>query len=608
MFRYLSVHWDPTQAPRLAIAQTWMAHLRHRPGWRLVHHTTTTSVWVVGESASGSGTYLLPGDGGVILGRLFKREPRDGVALVPHGRVNLSGWQPSSETAGERLCSRWWGRYVALWHAPGGVTTVMPDPTGGMPCFVWRHEGVTLLFSWLEDALALPGLPLPQIRWPRMADHLRQGDLGATACVLDGIERLEPGQAIDIRQASPQALRCWDAQKWAGTPLEDDTAQLLPLLRKTVRFCGQAWAQGQDRLLLRLSGGLNSAVLASALLGGSDTPEIFCVNYHSPGSDTDERDYAREVAHHLHLPLIERPRDDRFALERVLDVALTPSPVTYVGRMSAADHDAALAARHEVRSLFTGAGGDQLFFELGTWWPAADFLARQGLRRGLTSALLDAARLARLSVWRTAALAARACWGGHDPDNPFSWSSALLGRAVRLDPPPPAPAAPDGPRQTARLPIGKRHHLRMLLQPAAYYDPYLREQAPELVNPLLSQPLMELCLRLPTYRLIEGGQGRALARRAFAPDLPARIVTRLSKGSTEDHLKQVLAWNRAWVRPFLLDGELVARDLLDRQAVEDAFSDRPRGPAVPIADLHIAIAMEAWVQRWHTLAKRGPCL
>tara|TARA_B100001105_G_scaffold238250_1_gene215315 strand:+ start:1983 stop:3374 length:1392 start_codon:yes stop_codon:yes gene_type:complete len=43
-------------------------------------------------------------------------------------------------------------------------------------------------------------------------------------------------------------------------------------------------------------------------------------------SDTNERDYAREVAHPPRLPLIEGPRDDRFALERVLDVALTPPP------------------------------------------------------------------------------------------------------------------------------------------------------------------------------------------------------------------------------------------------------------------------------------------
>ena len=152
------------------------------------------------------------------------------------------------------------------------------------------------------------------------------------------------------------------------------------------------------------------------------------------------------------------------------------------------------------------------------------------------------------------------------------------------------------------LPVGKLNHVRMLLHPIAYYDPYERERAPDVVNPLLSQPLIELCLRLPTYLLTHGGSGRALARRAFATELPPEILMRRSKGSIDQHLKNVLTHNLPMARELLLDGELVARGLLDRRRVEAALSGRPQAATVHVTEIHGHIAVEAWLQRWRSAA------
>ena len=78
---------------------------------------------------------------------------------------------------------------------------------------------------------------------------------------------------------------------------------------------------------------------------------------------------------------------------------------------------------------------------------------------------------------------------------------------------------------------------------------------------MISQPLLELCLSLPTYLLTHGGQGRALAREAFADRIPAEIARRRSKGGVDEHATAVLQRSLPLAREMLLEGQLIRRVL-----------------------------------------------
>ncbi|HEY1092525.1 MAG TPA: asparagine synthase-related protein [Burkholderiaceae bacterium] len=287
-----------------------------------------------------------------------------------------------------------------------------------------------------------------------------------------------------------------------------------------------------------------------------------------------------------------------FRIERVLQIARMPNPVAYVGGMNTAT-DARLASAHAASAMFTGAGGDALFYELPRWWPAADYLHDNGLDAGLPAAALDAARLGKLSVWRTLALAVRERMR---PDlsarlprmqHPLldrDWISAHADDQRYMH-----PALPEG---ALLLPIGKYMQTVALMHPVGYYDPFEQALAPELVYPLLSQPLVELCLRLPTYVLAHGGRGRALARSAFAADLPPQIANRRSKGGMEEHIKAVLDTNIDLVRDLLLEGELSRRGILDRRKVDELLSGRPTTLTCSPSQIHGLVAVEAWLSRW----------
>jgi asparagine synthase (glutamine-hydrolysing) len=103
---------------------------------------------------------------------------------------------------------------------------------------------------------------------------------------------------------------------------------------------------------------------------------------------------------------------------------------------------------------------------------------------------------------------------------------------------------------------------------------------------------------LPTYLLTRGGRGRALARRAFASELPVQIATRRSKGGMEEHLKEILNSNLEFARGVLVNGQLVSRGLLDRAAVEAVLSGAPTTLPGSLGHIHTFIGIELWLGRW----------
>lgn len=290
-------------------------------------------------------------------------------------------------------------------------------------------------------------------------------------------------------------------------------------------------------------------------------------------------------------------RDPGFRIECILQAARMPDPVFYVGRMNA-HTDAALASSYAAPALFTGAGGDAVFYEMLQWWPAADYLQVQGLDAGFPGAAMDAARLGRVSVWRAIA-SALSEWFRHDvlARRP-SGTSELLSRDAQQHALDLARFAHPALRGADQLPIGKFMQTVALMHPVGCYDPLEKEAAPQIVHPLLSQPLVELTLQLPTYVLIRGGHGRALARQAFANELPPQIASRRTKGGMEEHLKTILSANLEFVRSMVLEGQLARRGLLDRAKLEELLSGRPTALIGSMSQIHGLVAVEAWLDRW----------
>jgi len=595
MFRFIAIAWDPSRARACATAERLRNPCQDRIDWEPVLLRPGLQVFTRGAAPGANEAIHLQGGLGVVLGKLFRRGD---LTTTPPRHLALTAAESRTilESEGRALVDDFWGRYVAIFQTASGSTHVLRDPSGALPCFRIHHEGASIVFSWLEDALAVIGSMRPwSVQWDAFKAFLLGGKLAGRQTSLAGVLQILPGESIDLHDQGSVLL--WNALDWSRAASNCSADEAVQRIRQHVIACTRGWASCYDSLLVRLSGGVDSSILFSCLGPGRTLADVIGVNYYSEGSDSDERIYARLTAARVGRDLIERQRDPTFDLGQVLRAARTCEPVRYTGWLNGAA-DVKLAEAYGAPALFTGAGGDSVFFEFADWWPAADYLAIRGWDAGFPAAAMDAARLGKVSVWRAVGQAFKERVAPSRPEAHLLGASPLLTAEVCL-------AVEDwrrfihpAQRDATDVPIGKRMQIMSATHPVTYYSPFEQEAAPELVNPLLSQPLLELCLSLPTYLLTQGGYGRALARRAFAQDLPPQIINRRSKGGLAEHVSEVLMRNIQEIRAMLLDGQLARRGLLNRSNVEEVLSGRPSAIAGHASQIHGLVAAQAWLDRW----------
>lgn len=597
MFRYIAFSWNPSSEEQTAAADRLDQVASATPDWRPALGLRNLRVYVAGNSRGVNDIYVLPQDQGVVLGRLFRRRC---ALLSEEVDIELSEFEAQRivHSDGQFLVDDFWGRYIAFLPSWTGEPRVLRDPTSTLPCFRIEAQGLTVMFSRLEDVLALLEQPTPPVSWDAVAAYLLLGSLDGRETALAGISQLLGGELTSMMPSGGPPLTLWNAIHIASRAEALDRAEASQKLREATARCVQSWAACYPSILLRLSGGVDSSILLGTLCTGVASDRITCLNYHSPGSDSDERAFARLAAQRANTVLAERSLDDRFRLEDLLNAVRTPCPASYIGGMGSRNMDVEVAAAHGSNVIFTGADGDQIFYEVHRTWPAADYLFDRGIDRGFFKAALDAAHLGRVSFWTALRRAVAARWFRGRPADGVENYLQLLTPAARYQA---AQAAHrfmhPGFLDATHLPIGKFHQASGLSSPLDYHNPYRNPASPDVVHPLRSQPLLEVSLRTPTYILTEGGQGRALARRTFADVLPPAIATRRSKGGMEAYAVTVLQRNLAFARELLMDGLLVKHGLLDRGRVAEALADRPAVNAAYVSETHACIATELWARR-----------
>jgi asparagine synthase (glutamine-hydrolysing) len=363
----------------------------------------------------------------------------------------------------------------------------------------------------------------------------------------------------------------------------------------------QAWASSYQSIVHMLSGGLDSSIILACLAQSAARPQMACLNYYSAGSNTDERDYARLAAAGSGMEVIERERNSALSLEPLLRIRESPIPTDYFFYLDEGRCEAELAQQHGAGAVFTGYGGDQIFYRSQAWRGAADFLLSHGAGPALVEVALDAARMDRTSVWSVLGKATRdgvlrRRWSLQD-ERGVGPKTILRGDVVR-DISRDSDLVHPWIREPGDVPNGKIFHAYQMLFPAEFYNPLGADAHPELVTPLFSQPLLELAMRIPTWLLTRGGWDRAMARRAFERDLPRRIVTRRTKGGQEEHAKAILVRNITFAREMLLDGQLIRERILERDQVAEALGRGPARLGSGNAELYACLSAEAWLRRW----------
>jgi asparagine synthase (glutamine-hydrolysing) len=563
-------------------------------GWTLQAQTGRVAVWIPPGAATP--VRVLPKTWGVIIGDLH---PALATSPEPCARRDVAA-------AARDLARTAWGGFVALLHDPGdGRPHAYRDPGGALGCQTWSlGEGLDVVAS---DLTVAPEALRPRrlaLDWDRIAAYLAVPTSVTTPPLFTDLAAVGPGQLRAVAGAGASTT-IWSPVEAARQTAPDLLETQAELVRRVDRAV-DALVGAHARVVMELSGGLDSSILAGALGATGHAGRVtHWLNYRDVRQEADESRFAQAVADRLGVGLHIQPYQVAPLEETALaEIAGFSRPA--IGAVDAVRDrfETALLREAGATGVISGQGGDGVFFQFPTALVAADEFARRSWRAWASPVLADVARRTRQSVWAVAAQV-RAAKRGREA-RPAVASSLLSA--------PLAAAAGSimhewvAQARASGLPPGKVLHIEGIALNHFYYEPSRRLAQADILLPLLSQPVIELCLAIPTPDLAGGSYDRPFARAAFAKRLPQAVIDRRAKGNLSAHVARFVAASAEMLRPYLIDGCLAEAGLLDRAKLRLALDPQALMSGQARFPMHVlnAAAVEAWVRHWQGRVPDAP--
>ena len=532
-----------------------------------------------------------------LIGTAFARQ---GASTGPGELTSEATFQ----TWCERLLASHWGSYLAVHQTLEGAATlsVFADPIGMRESFTWMHKDVRIVTSDPDTWLVHAGPRELGLDIDELAHLVAHPSQVAEVCPLAGITPILPGTLTCFDEAGTvRRTRLWQPRAFCRTAAMPPDRRALAAL---VDHCVAAWHDPAEPALIELSGGLDSSLVAASLTrsrkahdrlgGGGCVADLTGFSFFTSDLAGDERRYSRQVAARLGLANQEVALVPVALDARSLDgvpAGIRPGigSTTIFHDRSLAEHGQALQAR----TLFTGRGGDALFFQ-----HPAPAIAREPWPTGMSgkvSRIESLARWCQTTVWTIAAHAlapALRTSPGSRPANRFArgafaprasyWAGALEG-----------------------LTAVKRMQIAAMAGDRAAFGPSCCGRTMRVVHPLLSQPLVEWALGQSILVLTDGRRDRALARAAFAGRLPASVITRRGKGATSTFFGRTLAASIPFLRDWLLGGALSDLHLIESAALARALDRDALMQADCYNEILALVLIEHWLREWRSRLAHG---
>lgn len=526
---------------------------------------------------------------GLVLGALFDAHDDKPVSLIAEHE-----FRAMAASRGQRLIDHYWGGYLAFLRPPDqGSVAIVRSPLGELPCYFIKLADSVVLASNPRLLSQFCGCPLG-VDWTGLAQQLLVRELRRRDTCLENVRELRGGERLSVRQGAIVTDTLWSPWAW-GTPERaiPSSREAAERLRSKALACIDARAREHGQVLLKLSGGLDSSIVAACMSGAGRSYDSVTLVTQDPSGD--ERAYARLVASHFKVPLMEAFRQvEHVDVARSLAKDL-PRP-SVPGFLQESRRIAADAARARGAAVvFDGGGGDNLFCALQSAAPVADCVISAQHPRFIGATATSIARLADSSVTKVLWRGIHRAWNRR---RPYRWpvDGRFLSPAAKEY----AAGATAHPwlQAPAEILPGKMGHIALLAAAQSYVEGQDPEQMPPLVAPLLAQPLVELCLRIPSWLWFDQGRNRAVARQAFARHLPEPVIARRSKGTPDSFVAQIYETYRARIREMLLDGQLATQGLLDLYGLARAFDDPRPVQGQDFNRIMTLVDAEVWTQGW----------
>ncbi len=502
------------------------------------------------SSASADGSFAVSGSGAV-------QAAEPGIVIFAKGEMRWAEQRnrPLSRESAQEIVAAY-RRYgdAFLERLEGGFALAVVDlerrrvllalDRMGIERLTYRVQGEAISFGTSAEDLA---------RFPRAAfddqalyDFLLLHMVPAPNTIFSGVRKLRPGTLVVFENAMPPVTRHY----WQPQFQDSDSGDDFPVWRTQLHE-GLAAAVGDcnpdERTGAFLSGGLDSSSVAGTL--GKVTGQrarTFSMGFGVP--EYDELRYARIASQHFNCDAFEydiTPEDVVTALPLIARAYDEP-----FGNSSAVPtYFCALKARERgITHLLAGDGGDEIFGGNERYVRQAVFEHYRRIPAGLRSGLIEP--LARLIPPELGFAPLRKARSYIDqariplPERLESWNFIYqTGLSTMLEPGFLRAIDPQAPLRLMSE-IYQSTPATTMLHRMLYYDWHITladndlrkvgsmcELAGVKVSyPMLDQRVVDLSVRIPPGRKIEGGQLRSFYKKAMAGFLPQEILTKPKHG------------------------------------------------------------------------------
>lgn len=527
---------------------------------------------------------------GILVGKIFDRNHHP--AQFNNEHIHACMTDPGY------LSSHYWGRYVgALFNQAIQTLTLVRDPQGLSTLF-YHVTADGILFSnelvLLYEALEIK----PSIDVSYFAQHLIHTNQALSSTPFENIRELLPSMTLsyNINGSCTQKL-LWNPESLHG-PMVCNENEFEEELLTTLRGCTKAWIGDVPGVCVELSGGTDSSgvmLLLHDVLPADK--KLIAVNYidsKTPGSN--EIAYAQETADACSAPLHFLDWQTTSILDKLPHNFFPNRPNTFLLSENLRKQLHAVAIDNGCPELMNGQGGDHVFCSPPPKHALADYVLQCGLR-GCTHPLQELSG------------AYRAPWPSIINNN-----IKAVGNFYRK-------RHSIEPYETAHL---NKHFLQELTQEPFYLNETLKkiypgkamqiasichavayaerdQTAPTMcrTHPLISQPIIELALQIPTYQSFKDGYDRIFFRRAVSRIKKITPLWRRIKGHTTGSMSKQFAHHASEIRDIILNGKLAAKGIINTHWVATEITKMHHSHTENLWPILHLLTSELWFNQWH---------
>lgn len=532
----------------------------------------------------------LPAHQGIMVGKLFDRDHYNDVHFndeLAHNFIN----DP------KKISASCWGRYSgALYNKTTKAITLIRDPQGLSTLFYSVIPG-GILFS-TELALLYAALEhKPAIDMTYFAHYLIHTNHALASTPFEGIKELLPGMSLRMDshgECSHELL--WDTSGLHGSFITDPKNVEEELLA-TLRSCTKAWVGQAPGVCVQLSGGTDSSglmLLLRDVLPAST--KLIAVNYiDSKTQSSNEIEYAQEIADICDSLLYFLDSQASSLFDKLPQNFLPNRPSTLLLSFNSSRQLNELAIQHNCPEIMNGQGGDHVFLAPPPKYALADYWLERGIR-DITSPLNTLSGIYRapwLSLVHDNAKAVTSYYRNSRyikrEETPYLDKNFIN----KLEP-------QDFYLNTIlkNFHPGKATHIESLCHAVSYSERDQSSLHSCLTHPLLSQPVIELGLKIPTYQSFHDGYDRIFFRRAVSRLKNSKSLWRRIKGQTTGSVVKECASHAHEIRDILLHGKLIASGMIHRHWYEQEITKIQHGYSENIWPILHLLTAELWFKQW----------